>query len=278
MPRALVTGAGRGVGRALSEALAARGFDLTLLARDEAALGAAAGEIGARFEVHCDVMAEDLADPAGLERAAVAAREADVLVNNAGAGLGRWFGATEWADEQHMLALNVIAPARLLHAALPGMQRRGFGRVLNVSSVAGSGPAWQGATYGASKACITRLTEDLAYSRAMRSSPVAVTALVLGHVDTEFHERAGLPPPPRLLTLRAQWVAERAVRVLLRRRPPVRYVPAARYHVLERALHHLPHRLMTLPHLADDLSRSADEPRRPAEAPGRSAEEPSRAA
>ena len=255
MPRALITGATCGIGRALSEALAAHGFDLILLARDGVALDEAAADIATRFSVHCQVVAADLSVPAGQERAARAAREVDVLVNNAGAGLGRWFGETSWADEEQMLALNVIAPARLLHAALPGMQRRGYGRILNVSSVAGSGPAWQGATYGASKAYATRLTEDLAYSYALRKGPVALTALVLGHVDTQFHARAKLPPSPALLTLHAPWVAERAVRVLLRRRPPVRYVPAARYRVLEWALYHLPHRLMVLPYLADDLSR-----------------------
>jgi short-subunit dehydrogenase len=146
-----------------------------------------------------------------------------------------------------------------LHAALPAMLRRGSGRVLNVSSVAATGPVWQGTTYGASKAFGLTLTESLAYSRRLRDSPVAVTALVLGHTTSRFHELAGIAPSPPLLTLASPYVAQRAVRAIHRRRPPVLCVPSLRYKLVAGLLRHLPGRLLTLPGLADDFTTVACE-------------------
>ncbi|WP_371574243.1 SDR family NAD(P)-dependent oxidoreductase [Streptomyces sp. NBC_01314] len=124
----------------------------------------------------------------------------NILVNNAGAGLGRSFEYTSWADEQRMLTLNVVAPTSLLHAALPAMLGRGTGGS-STSRRWATGPVWQGTTYGASKAFGLAPTESLAYSRRLRTSPVTVTALVLGHTTSRFHERAGIAPSPPLLTL-----------------------------------------------------------------------------
>ncbi len=183
-----------------------------------------------------------------------AAHGADILVNNAGAGLGRSFERTTWAQKQHMPALNVVAPARLLHAALPSTLRRGRGRILNVSSVAALGPVRQGTTYGASKAFSLALTESLARSRRLRRSPVALTAPVLGHTVSRFHEVAGIAPSPRLLTLPSPYVAQRAVRAVHRRRPPIVHVPSLRHTLLAGLVRHLPRPLIALPALADDLT------------------------
>lgn len=252
--KALVTGASYGIGADIARALAARGHHLVLVARGAEHLERLAADLETAYGISARPLAADLSTEEGMERAAVAAADADILVNNAGAGLGLSFERTAWDEERRMLALNVVAPSRLLHAALPGMLARGRGRVLNVSSVAATAPVWQGTSYGASKAYALALTESLAHARRIRTSPVALTALVLGHTVSEFHERAGIAPSPPSLTLASPYVAERAVRAVLRRRPPVVCVPSLRYKLLAGLLRHLPRRLLDLPHLADDFT------------------------
>ncbi|GAB2745473.1 SDR family NAD(P)-dependent oxidoreductase [Kitasatospora kifunensis] len=254
MTTALVTGASYGIGADIARALALRGHDLVLVARSGEALDRLATGLAAEHGITARPLAADLTIEADLERVAEAACGADILVNNAGAGLNRSFERTTWAQEQRMLLLNVVAPARLLHAALPAMLQRRDGRILNVSSVAAAGPVWQGTTYGASKAFGLALTESLAYSRRLRDSPVAVTALVLGHTTSRFHEVAGIAPSPPLLTLASPYVAEQAVRAMHRRRPPVLCVPSLRYKLVAGLLRHLPRRLLTLPGLANDFT------------------------
>lgn len=254
MPNALVTGASYGIGADIARALAARGHDLVLAARSGEALDRLVAALETEYGIKARALPADLTDEADLEGVAEAAREADILVNNAGAGLGVSFERTAWTEEQRMLVLNVVAPARLLHAALPAMLRRGSGRILNVSSVAAAGPVWQGTAYGASKAFGLALTESLAYSRRLRDSRVAMTALVLGHTTSRFHELAGIAPSPPLLTLASPYVAERAVRAIHRRRPPVVCVPSLRYKLVAGLLRHFPRRLLTLPGLPDDFT------------------------
>ncbi|MEV6531624.1 SDR family NAD(P)-dependent oxidoreductase [Streptomyces sp. NPDC051639] len=260
---ALITGASYGIGADIARALAARGHHLILVARSAEPLDRLAAALEAEFGISARPLAADLSTEAGMDAAAARAGDADILVNNAGAGLGLSFERTAWEEERRMLALNVVAPSRLVHAALPGMLRRGRGRILNVSSVAATAPVWQGTTYGASKAYALALTESLAHTRRIRTSPVALTALVLGHTVSEFHERAGIAPSPPSLTLASPYVAERAVRAILRRRPPVVCVPSVRYKLLAGLLRHLPRRVVALPLLADDFTVTSYEAPRP---------------
>jgi uncharacterized protein len=254
MSTALVTGASYGIGADIARALAARGHDLILVARSAESLDRLAADLNADHDITAHPLPADLTVEADLERVAAAARDSDILINNAGAGLGTSFERTAWADEQRMLDLNVVAPSRLIHAALPEMLRRGNGRILTVSSVAAVGPAWQGTSYGAAKAYGLALTESFAYAHRVRTSPVSLTALVLGHTVSQFHQRAGIAPSPPLLTLASPYVAEQAVRAIHRRRPPVVCVPSIRYKALTSLLRHLPHRLLTWPGLADDFT------------------------
>lgn len=254
MSTALVTGAGYGIGADIAWALAARGHDLVLSGRGVRDLERVGARVGAAWKVAVRVLPADLTVAADLERVAEVAFGVDVLVNNAGAGLGVSFDRSRWADEARMLALDVAAPARLVHAALPGMLDRGSGRILNVCSVAAVAPVWQGTSYGASKAFSLALTESLARSGRLRASPVSMTALVLGHTVSRFHELAGIAPSPRWLTMDSAFVAERAVRALHRRRPPVVCVPGVRYKVIAALLGHLPHGLLRSPFVVDDFT------------------------
>ena len=150
---ALITGASSGLGTEFARQLAARGADLVLVARDEAALGRLAGALRVARGVEVEVLVADLTDDAGLDavapRLADPERSVEVLVNNAGFGLDLDFAANDLADEERHLDLHVRATMRLSHAALGAMLARGHGRIINVASVAAFLPR---GTYGAVKA------------------------------------------------------------------------------------------------------------------------------
>ena len=138
---AVVTGASSGLGATFARKLAARGYDLLLIARREDRLQSMAHEIGEQYDVRTESLAVDLTDDAGLAAAAARIREAAdlaVLVNNAGFGtLGYFFDSDPHSQDQ-MHRLHVLATMRLSHAALTNLVPRataGTG-IINVSSVA----------------------------------------------------------------------------------------------------------------------------------------------
>lgn len=184
--RALVTGASSGFGEHFARQLSARGAALVLVARRGERLEKLAAELGTEIEV----LPADLTDPAGLalveERLRDAANPVDLLVNNAGAGTTGSFAELPADGEIDKVALNAMALMRLCHAALPRMTQARHGGILNVSSLAGTTPAPRAATYGATKAFVTSLSESL--NRESRRSGVHVTALLPGPAPTELTE------------------------------------------------------------------------------------------
>jgi short-subunit dehydrogenase len=244
MPTALVTGATAGIGAAFARQLAAEHHDLVLVARNAERLDSFAAALRELGEGTVETLTADLATEDGC--AAVQARLADpdrpvdVLVNNAGMGLGGTFVQNTLEDEQRMLDLNVRAVMRLTHVALAGMLARGRGDIVNVSSVAGFGPI--GGTYSAAKAWVTSFSEST--HAAVRDRGVRVMAVCPGFVRTEFHERAGIDVGDRTGPM---WLdADRVVRDSLHdlRRGRAVSVPSAQYKVLSGALRHVPHGLL----------------------------------
>lgn len=143
--------------------------------------------------VTVDVLAADLSTDAGM--AAVEERlqaaPVELLVNNAGVGSGGGFHTLPMAEEAAEIQLNVLAPVRLTHAALPAMVAAGHGGILNVSSLAGDQALPGYATYAATKSFLTSFTESIAAE--VKGSGVHVTVLKPGYVYTEMNPDAPDP-------------------------------------------------------------------------------------
>lgn len=189
--RALITGASAGIGAEFARQLAARGGDLVLTARREDRLHELAAELRAKHGADVQVIADDLADPTAPERIVVSAtrdsRAIDVLINSAGYGVPGRYDKVDWATHARFMQVLLTAPLRLCHLLLPAMRQRGYGRIVNVASLAGLVPATPGNTlYGPAKAFLMRVSQALALEN--RAHGIHVCALCPGFTRSEFHD------------------------------------------------------------------------------------------
>lgn len=205
---ALVTGASSGIGEEFAVQLATAGVPTVIVARRSDRLHALAMKYPT-----LEPLVADLATEAG--RQAVADRLADpnrpieLLVNNAGFGVEGNFDKATCDAHVGMIDVNVTALTVLTHAAVKAMRPKGKGWILQVSSVASFQPGPGAATYSATKAFVTSLTE--AIHEELRGSGVAITALCPGFTRSEFHDvsgsRATADKMPAAVWLSAQEVA-----------------------------------------------------------------------
>jgi short-subunit dehydrogenase len=191
---ALVTGASSGIGKAFAELLAQKGYGLVLTARRQDRLEVLATELAQHHHVKTHIIVADLAQPNAPDQIAaeLAARRLaiDVLVNNAGYGVPGSYAGVRWSDHERFMQVMVIAVLDLTYRLLPGMVARGWGRIINIASVAGMVPAPAGHTlYGASKAFLIRFSEALASENLAKG--VNVTAVCPGFTWSEFHDVLG---------------------------------------------------------------------------------------
>ncbi|MFE5286023.1 SDR family NAD(P)-dependent oxidoreductase [Nocardia sp. NPDC056611] len=205
--RALVTGASAGIGSAFARDLAARGVDVVLVARDKSRLEELAEELKTRHAIDVEVLPADLAEEGSLEaveRRLSAEPFVDLLVNNAGVGTFGAFTATDIAAEIQTVGVNVLAPLRLTRRAIQKMHARGSGAIIAVSSMDALQPTPYHSVYGASKAFVNSLFE--AIHEEARSTPITITTVMPGYVQTEFTKTAGVDgaldrvPRPLILT------------------------------------------------------------------------------
>ncbi|MDP2052311.1 MAG: SDR family oxidoreductase [Acidobacteriota bacterium] len=220
---ALVTGASSGIGKAFAELLAARGYSLVVTARRRDRLDELAEQLHAAHGVATHVIVADLADPDAPARIAGVVRaqglRIDVLVNNAGYGVPGSYVSVAWPEHQRFIQIMMTAVCDLTYLLLPGMLERGWGRVINIASVAGMVPAPAGHTlYGASKAFVIRFSEALAAENAHKG--VHVTAVCPGFTYSEFHDVTGTRPQmksvPAMLWLNAADVAREGYEAVMR--------------------------------------------------------------
>ena len=220
---ALITGASSGIGAAFAAALAARGYDLVLVARRRDALERQARSLRQERGILAEVCTADLTsdqDLARVEQRIAAASDLELLVNNAGFGTrGKFFHADIRGQDQ-MHRLHVLATMRLTHAALAGMVERRRGGVINVSSVAAFWQSPGSVSYCATKGWINSFTEGLAMELAGAGSPVKVQALCPGYTRSAFHESAGMRMEgiPKSLWMTAEQVVAESLRGLDRGR------------------------------------------------------------
>lgn len=187
---ALITGASSGIGAAFARALAARQYDLVLVARREERLISLASELQQRFHVRAEVMVADLSNPEGMERVEkrlTSIKTLDILVNNAGFGIPGKFIEIPLEQQLGMIQVHVFASVRLSHAALPRMIARRHGAIINVASLGAFIPKPEDATYCATKAYLKTFSQAL--QAELRGTGVQVQALCPGFTRTEFHDQ-----------------------------------------------------------------------------------------
>ena len=215
---AVVTGAGRGIGRALAERLAQCGAPVTLLARTRGDIDAVAAAIGTRGG-RAFAVAADVTDPQSVEAALIAAREhfgpIRILVNNAGTpGPYGPIGVADphewWASQK----LHQFAPLLLMSGVIPGMQAAGGGRVINIVSSAATLPIAHLSAYAVGKCAALRLTETVDLEQ--RAAGIRAFALQPGTIITDMARSTLASPaavrwiPDGIAMLKARTAAESA--------------------------------------------------------------------
>lgn len=259
--QALITGATKGIGYELATCFARDGYDLVLVARDQAQLQRVAQELAGAHGVAARVIPADLARPeAAAELVEALARERleiDVLVNNAGFGTYGPFASADLAREEEMIQVNLVALTQLTRRLLDGMLKRGRGKILNVASTAAFQPGPFMAVYYATKAYVLSFSEALA--NELRGTGVTVTALCPGPTQTGFQQRAGIEHT-RLVRIRGidvEAVARIGYQGLMRGAPVV--IPGLGNRLLTVVVRLVPRNLVTTVVRAINENRSSEQ-------------------
>lgn len=189
---ALITGASSGIGATYAKRLAARGYDLILVARDQGRLTTLADALAKQHDIRVTVMAADLTHEQDLQRVeSELANNAQItlLLNNAGMNVEGEFLEADITRINTMLALNILAPTRLAQAAGRAFKARGNGIIINIASVLSLVHEMFNGAYNATKSYVLTLTR--AMQRELAESGVQVQAVLPGATRTEIFDRVG---------------------------------------------------------------------------------------
>lgn len=211
---ALITGASAGIGAAFARVFASEGFDVVLTARREDRLKELAAELKTANGTNALCIAADLEDPAApqalYDRIKSEGVDVDVLVNNAGYGVPDKYQSSPWGRHARFIQIMVTAPSQLTHLYEADMVARGYGRIINVASLAGLLPGPAGHTlYAAAKSYLIKLSESLSLEHA--DDDVNVCAVCPGFTYSEFHDvvgnRGNVSKLPKFMWMDADTVA-----------------------------------------------------------------------
>jgi short-subunit dehydrogenase len=189
---ALVTGASGGIGEELTRILAAKGYNLVLVARSAGKLRELGDQLAAKHGIQATILPADLTDPTApqqiVDELTNRGLTVDILVNNAGFATYGAFAELDPAGDLRLLQVNIVALTHLTRLLLPGMVARKRGCILNVASTAAFMPGPLMAVYYASKDYVLSFSE--AIGEELRGSGVTLTALCPGPTSTGFQSRA----------------------------------------------------------------------------------------
>jgi uncharacterized protein len=192
MAFAVITGASKGIGKAMAFELAAKGYDLALIARSEDLLRQAADEIKANFNIQVHFLALDLSSPTAAEHVYDWSKQnnfpVSVLINNAGYGLSGAFESYPLEQHVNMLQVNCTTLIQLTYLFLPQLKQQPNAYILNIASSAAYQAVPYLSLYAASKTLVLQFSRGLRHE--LRKTRVSVTCVSPGATDTEFNSRA----------------------------------------------------------------------------------------
>ena len=191
---AVVTGASRGIGAVYADRLAKRGYDLILVARDQARLEALSSRLTRQTGRSVTLLPADLSDKGDLANVEKILRDDQIitmLVNNAGAASVAPLLNADVAKMDEIIGLNIAALTRLTYAVAPAFVQRGAGTIINIASVVSISPERLNGVYGASKAYVLAFSHSLQHELAEKG--LRIQAVLPGATATELWALAGLP-------------------------------------------------------------------------------------
>lgn len=227
MSYALITGASKGIGKAIATSLAKRKYDLVLVARSADLLQQVADELSSTYQVRVVIIPMDLGAPDAAQQVYDHCVRANInisiLVNNAGYGLAGKFDSYTWQQHQDMMTVNMNVAVHLIHVFLPMLKAAPQAHILNIVSTTAYQALPGLGMYAATKAF------SLSFSRALqfelRNTSVSVTAVSPGSTDTDFVNRADMGPKARKnadkFNMKPEEVAEIAVKAMFNKKVEV---------------------------------------------------------
>jgi short-subunit dehydrogenase len=216
MAYALITGASKGIGKCLAEGLAARGYDVLLVARSEQLLLDLGSSLQSRFKVNTAILAIDLSAPGAADKVFAWARSYDirVLVNNAGYGLGGALDKSPLSDTLAMMRVNMEVPVSLCRLLLPQLRQQPKAYILNIASSAAYQSVPGMNVYAATKSFVLSFSRGL--RQELKKSAVSVTCVSPGATDTNFVNQAQLGEKARKMADKVNMSPEKVAAIALR--------------------------------------------------------------
>lgn len=224
MPYALITGASKGIGKAIAEELASRKTDLLLVARTNSLLQEMVTDLSARYGIKADHLAIDLSDPAAPAQInnwiSEKGYEVNILVNNAGYGLSGPFERYSAKENRDMMQVNMNVPVELCNLLIPELKKHPKGYILNIASAAAYQAIPGLMVYAATKSFLLSFSRGLAFE--LKKTNISVTVVSPGGTDTDFANRAQVGSKAvkagKKLNMTSEAVAKLAVNAMFARK------------------------------------------------------------